>query len=372
MQPLLKQAMKHLDAGWAAQSDGRLEEARSHYLQGAQALLQAATASSGNLKERRAEMAERLMDHARALERQMRTADPSTAPSRRAPPLPVADGADGAAFVPVEQPSVRFADVAGLEDAIDQIRIKMVYPFTHPEQAQRFGVKSGGGLLLHGPPGTGKTLLARAVAGEIDAPFFSVKPSEVMSKWVGQAEQNIDKLFATARSYPRALIFIDEVEALVPKRRSSGSTVMQRVVPQILAELEGFEEKEGALLFIGATNEPWALDPAVLRPGRFDERIYVPLPDLTARRRILGLNLRDRPLAADVDLDALADMLAGYSGADIANMCRKACAIPFIEAVEQGVERDVNMADFQQVMGQVSPSVSRQEVARYEKYVGGA
>jgi len=263
---------------------------------------------------------------------------------------------------------VRFDDVAGLERVKEQIRLRLIYPFTYPEQAERFGIERGGGILLYGPPGTGKTLIARAVAGEVDAAFFSVKPSEVMSKWVGEAEQNVERLFAAARSYPRSVIFIDEVESLVPRRRSSGSTVMQRVVPQILAELEGFEQREGALLFVGATNEPWTLDPAVLRPGRFDDKIYVPLPDGAARRRILELNLRDRPLAPDVDLNALAELLEGYSGADVVNICNKACAIPFIEAVERGVERDVTASDFRQVMAAVKPSVSRKEVRKYEGF----
>ncbi len=256
----------------------------------------------------------------------------------------------------------------------EQIRLKLIYPFTHPEQAERFGVRRGGGILLYGPPGTGKTLIARAVAGEVDATFFSVKPSEVMSKWVGEAEQNVAHLFALARAEPRSVIFTDEIEALVPKRRSSRSTVMQRVVPQFLAELEGFDhhKDEGALLFIGATNEPWALDPAVMRPGRFDEKIYVPLPDFAARRRILALNLAQRPLDYAVDLDALAERLAGYSGADIVNVCRKACAIPFLEAVEEGVERDVGWGDFEAVLEEVKPSVSAKDLRRFEQFRDGA
>ena len=178
---------------------------------------------------------------------------------------------------------MRFADVAGLEDVKEEIRLRLIYPLAHPEKAQRYGIQSGGGLLLYGPPGTGKTLLARAVAGEIDAAFFTARPSELMSKWVGEAEQNIARLFDEARQCERAIIFLDEVEAMIPARRSSGSTVMQRVVPQILAELQGIRQRSSGLLFMGATNEPWALDPAVLRPGRFDARIYVGLPGSAPR-----------------------------------------------------------------------------------------
>lgn len=368
---LPEEALRQVEAGWAAQSAGRPAVAQKHYFEASALLFRAAAGSTGPLKQRRTELAERAFAQARLLGPVTPPHPPAASIAKRAAPLHV-DGADAAmTYVPVERPNLRLADVAGLDEPKAQIRLRLVYPFTHPEQASKFGVGRGGGLLLYGPPGTGKTLLARAVAGEVDACFFSVKPSEVMSQWVGVAEQNVERLFATARSCERAVVFVDEVEALVPKRRSSGSTVMQRVVPQILSELEGFREKREALLFIGATNEPWALDSAILRPGRFDERIYVPLPDQPARQRILELNLRNRPLGADVDLSALAEMLTGYSGADVAHVCRKACAIPFVEAVEQGVDRDVCLADFMTTLTQVKPSVSRLEVARYVRYSRG-
>ena len=362
MEMLLEQAARQMELGRQAQSAAKTVDARRHYLQAAEHLFQAAARSHGHLKAKRAEWAETLYAQAQALGAGV----PEPQQSRRES-VTVGPG-EPAPWLVAERPDVRFSDVAGLDDVKEQIRLKLIYPFVYPEQAAHFGIRRGGGILLYGPPGTGKTLIARAVAGEVEAPFFSVKPSEIMSKWVGEAEQNVERLFDAARAYDRSVVFIDEVEALVPKRRSSGSTVMQRVVPQILAELEGFEEREGALLFIGATNEPWALDPAVLRPGRFDERIYVPLPDPAARRSILELNLHDRPLAEDVDLDRLAERLAGHSGADIVNVCGKACAIPFIEAVERGVERDVAMGDFEAVMAGARPSVSRKDVARFERF----
>lgn len=363
MELLLEQAANQVSQGRAAQTAGRLEVARCHYLKAAECLFEAAAHSQGPLKARRTEWAEALLEQARLLKKQARG-------SRREglEPLRVSSDEEESPWLVAERPRIRFDDVAGLERVKEQIRLKLIYPFVYPEEAERFGVRKGGGILLYGPPGTGKTLIARAVAGEVNAPFFSVKPSEIMSRWVGEAEQNVEKLFRAARGYARSVIFIDEVEALVPKRRSSSSTVMQRLVPQILSELEGFEEREGALLFVGATNEPWALDSAVLRPGRLDEKIYVPLPDRAARRRILELNLHGRPLAGDVNLDVFADALEGYSGADIVNICGKACAIPFIEAVELGVDRDVALTDFHTVMAEVRPSVNAKEVKKYERF----
>jgi transitional endoplasmic reticulum ATPase len=361
----LDRAREHLEAGLQDQEAGRLADARYHYLKGAEYMAAAAERTDNQ------SIAVRRLDYARQLQAKAESLEPLIrAAQRRKKPETVGVAEEGGTWLVAERPGTRFSDVAGLDEVKEQIRLKLIYPFTHPDQAEKFGVRRGGGILLYGPPGTGKTLIARAVAGEVDASFFTVKPSEIMSKWVGEAEQNVARLFALARAEPRSVIFVDEVEALVPRRRGSNSTVMQRVVPQFLAEMEGFDrhEDEGALLFIGATNEPWSLDPAVMRPGRFDEKIYVPLPDLAARRRILELNLASRPLAPEVGLDVLAERLAGYSGADIVNICRKACAIPFVEAVEEGVERDVEMADLQAVMEGVRPSVSFRDLKRFEQF----
>lgn len=367
MQLQLDRAKEHLDESVKAQEAGDFERARSHLLQAARYMLEAAQRTDNpQVKKQRADYAREFEARAKALEPRIEAQRRATEAARRAVPEP-AGGANPQDWLVVERPDVRFDDVAGLEDVKQQIRLKLIYPFTHPDEARRFGVRSGGGILLYGPPGTGKTLIAKAIAGELDAAFFTVKPSEIMSKWVGEAEQNVGALFDAARGYERAIIFIDEVESLLP-RRGGNSTVMNRVVPQFLAELDGMAGRHAGLLMIGATNAPWMIDDAAMRPGRFDEKICVPLPDLAARQRILELNLKDRPLAADVDLSALAERLAGYSGADVVHICQRACEIPFLEAVTAGVRRDVTAADFESAMEEVKPSVSGKELKKYEMW----
>jgi transitional endoplasmic reticulum ATPase len=362
----LERASEYMSKGLTAKAEGRYETARFYFLQAAKHLFKAAAESKGEFKRQRVLQAERLEQWARELEGlERRRQQEVRAPLKS---LLAAEDDDALAWLVVERPQVRFSDVAGLDDVKEQIRLRLIYPFQNPERAQRYGVRPGGGILLYGPPGTGKTLIARAVAGEVDAAFFTVKPSEIMSKWVGEAEQNIAKLFEAARRYERAVIFIDEVEALLPKRRGTHSTVMQRVVPQILQELEGFSGRPRNLLFIGATNEPWALDDAAVRPGRFDEKIYVPLPDFPARRRILELNLKDRPLAPEVDLDELARRLEGYSGADVVAVCEKACAAAYRDAMETGVDRLVLWEDFVKALEAVRPSVSPKALKAFEEF----
>lgn len=361
MKYLLQQSLEHLDSAgrdWQRRDYGA---ARWQYLKASECLFQAAAQSDGRLREVRIEKAEQLLDIARRLP------DSPTSTSNRLPEAVTAD-ASSSSFLVHEPVEVRFADVAGLDEAKHQIRLRLIYPLEHPEKAARYGIQRGGGVLLYGPPGTGKTLLARAVAGEIKAAFFTAKPSDLMSKWVGESEQNIARLFDEARRHERAIIFLDEVEAMLPARRSSGSTVMQRVVPQILAELQGIHGRDGNLLFLGATNEPWSLDPAALRSGRFDAKVYVGLPELAARRQMLDLYLARRPLAADVDLDRLAESLDGYTGADIAELCHRAAATVFMDSIRTDTDRPIAAADITSALSTIKPSVSAKELQRYDNW----
>ena len=272
----------------------------------------------------------------------------------------------------IVKPTIGFDDIAGLEDVKQDIRMKMIYPFSHPELAKRYGIATGGGVLLHGPPGTGKTMIAKAIAHEIDATFFVVSPAQMLSKWVGEAEQNIRKLFEAAKAEPMSVIFLDEAEALVPRRKGDTSAVMQRVVPQILQELEGFDRQgDRALLFVGATNRPWMLDEAMLRPGRLDAKIYVGLPDAVARYRLLEIHFGQRPLADDVDFGALCDRLEGYSGADIRSIAQQSAHGAFMEAISGRQARPIAHADIVGVIEATPPSVHPSALIRYENFASG-
>ena len=375
----------HRAQALSAHRSGKTDTARVYFLEAARSVAELANrADSSELREARQATARRLLDLARDCTRPRRSR-PSAAPTRPSADTAVADSSQQPAdteepqatqWLVREKPSVRFADVAGLDDVKQEIRLRMVYPLAHPEAAQRFGVKPGGGVLLYGPPGTGKTMLAKATAGELDAAFYTVSAADVLSKWVGQAEQNIKALFEAAANEPRAVVFIDEIESLIPARGddSGGSSgVMQRVVPQILQGMEGFGKRSSSVvLFMGATNVPWQLDPAVLRPGRFDEKILVPLPDLPARRKLLELYLQKRPLADDVNLDALADRLDGYSGADIKYLCDRAAIVPFLQTISGTPAHHITAETIASVLNDIKPSVSPEQAQRFHDWAATA
>ena len=366
--------------GLDARRAGKWAAARTYLLNAARVMSELAReAKTDDLRDARRQTAERLLELARDCKEADEEKRPAGVATSKKPEQSLGrEGADDRApdadaWAVKERPDLRFDDIAGLEEVKDEIRLKMLYPFRHPELAQRFGISPGGGVLLYGPPGTGKTMLARATAGELDATFFTVSAADLLSKWVGEAEQNVKALFDAATSSDRSVIFIDEIESLVPARRDdAGSGVMQRVVPQLLQGMEGFSKKKGQpVLFMGATNVPWQLDPAVLRPGRFDEKVYVGLPDLPARRKLLDIHLGDRPLASDVDLDTYSDRLDGYSGADIKYLCDRAATIPFLAAVGSGDDGDdatIGGDVLDQVVTATPPSVRPEAIARFDEW----
>jgi len=354
--------------GVNAYKQGDYASARSYLVEAAECMIELAeNARTAEARRQHEEIAAELIDLARDCSTRQ---DKPAGVRGRVREKENDEGADASDWIVRDRPDIGFDDIAGLEDVKQDIRLKMIYPFNHPELARRYGINVGGGVLLYGPPGTGKTMMAKAIAHEIGATFFVISPAQVLSKWVGEAEQNIRKLFEAAKAEDKSVIFIDEIEALVPRRKSDSSSVMQRVVPQILQELEGFDRQAGrALLFVGATNKPWLLDEAMLRPGRFDALIYVGLPDAPARYKLLEIHLGDRPLADDVDLGRLCDLLDGYSGADIKSVTQRAASIPFMASIGGEQPRPIGMQDLVTVIEATPRSVHEADLVRFRKFV---
>ncbi|MBP1909065.1 AAA family ATPase [Methanolobus bombayensis] len=255
-----------------------------------------------------------------------------------------------------EVPDIGFSEIGGLEDVKEEIRKAIIYPFTHKELYQMYGQKAGEGILLYGPPGCGKTMMAKAAAKECGADFISVKTSSIVSKWVGASEKNVKQVFDIARNEERSIIFFDEIDSIA-SRRSESEDYAKRVVNELLAQMDGVDTASDNLLVLAATNEPWAIDPALRRPGRFSKLVFVPEPDLDAREAILKIHLKKRPIDEDIDIKHLAELTRSYSGADLAAICKEAADIPLGEALKGGETRKIELRDFETVLEKRKPSI---------------
>ena len=269
------------------------------------------------------------------------------------------DGADRAPErPPARRPRVTLDDVAGMDEAKEQFRLRIIAPFRHPELSAAYGRLSGGGVLLYGPPGCGKTLLACAAAGEVGADLISVGIDEVLDMWIGSSERNLHGLFEEARRRAPSVLFFDEVDALGPRRGDIPAASGGRpLVNQFLAELDGVSGSNEGVLVMAASNAPWHLDAAFRRPGRFDRVIFVPPPDRAAREAILAASLTDRPTAA-TDLAGLAQSTAGFSGADLVAVVDRAAQTRFAQALESGRIEQITDADLAQALRAVSSSTA--------------
>ena len=265
----------------------------------------------------------------------------------------------------IEIPEVKWEDIGGLDKIKQELREAVELPIEHPEYFEEMGIEPPKGVLLYGPPGCGKTLLAKAVATESEANFISVKGPEILSKWVGESEKAVRKIFRKARQAAPCVVFFDEIDAIAPARgyRYGDSGVTDRIVNQLLTEMDGLVLLKGVVI-LAATNRPDILDPALLRPGRFDRILYVPAPDEKARYEIFKVHTRHMPLSEDVDLHELARITEGYTGADIAAVCREAAMTALREA---GKPTKVSMKHFQAALKVITPSVSKEDIKRYEE-----
>ena len=270
-------------------------------------------------------------------------------------------------------PRISYEDIGGLKDEIKQVREMIELPLKHPELFDKMGIEPPKGVLMHGPPGTGKTLIAKAVANESNANFYTLSGPEIMSKYYGQSEENLRKIFEEAIENAPSIIFIDEIDSIAPKREETHGDVERRVVAQLLAIMDGLEER-GKVIVIGATNRVNAIDPALRRPGRFDREIEIGIPDRKGRKEILEIHTRGMPLAKDVNLDRLAEMTHGYSGADLEALCKEAAMralrkiLPDIDLETEKIPAEVlnkleaTEKDFYEAFKSMTPSAMREVV----------
>ncbi|OLL25651.1 Cell division control protein 48, partial [Neolecta irregularis DAH-3] len=287
----------------------------------------------------------------------------------------------------IEVPNVKWEDIGGLEKVKEELKETVQYPVEHPEKFLKFGMSPSKGVLFYGPPGTGKTLLAKAIANECAANFISIKGPELLSMWFGESESNIRGIFDKARAAAPCVVFLDELDSIAMKRgnnQGDGGGAGDRIVNQLLTEMDGMDNKKNVFI-IGATNRPDHIDPAMLRPGRLDQLIYVPLPDFASRLSILKAQLRNSPVAVDVSLEAVAKATQGFSGADLAFIVQYSAKMAIKESIAHEIERskrdeefmDTDLADpvpeltrahFEEAMRGARRSVSDADIRRYEMY----
>ena len=270
-----------------------------------------------------------------------------------------------------EAPSVTYEDIGGLDDGLEQVREMVELPMRHPELFQQLGIEPPKGVLLHGPPGTGKTLMAKAVANEIDAYFTNISGPEIMSKYYGESEEQLREVFEEATENAPAIVFIDEIDSIAPKRGETSGDVERRVVAQLLSLMDGLEER-GQVTVIGATNRLDALDPALRRGGRFDREIEIGVPDKAGRKEVLQVHTRGMPLVDGIDLDQYAESTHGFVGADLESLAKESAmnalrrVRPQLDLEQDEIDADVldslqvTERDFKEAMKGIEPSALRE------------
>merc|ERR1711988_537695 len=291
----------------------------------------------------------------------------------------------------VEVPNVTWDDIGGLEGVKRELQEVVQYPVEFPEKFEKFGMSPSKGVLFYGPPGCGKTLLAKAIANECQANFISVKGPELLTMWFGESEANVRDIFDKARSAAPCVLFFDELDSIAKSRGGSvgdAGGAADRVINQVLTEMDGMGAKKNVFI-IGATNRPDIIDGAILRPGRLDQLIYIPLPDEGSRTSILKSNLRKTPVSSDVHLDYIAKVTKGFSGADLTEICQRAVKLAIRENIEADIKRErerqaagsamdvddganevaeVSKRHFEEAMRFARRSVSDQDIRKYEMF----
>jgi transitional endoplasmic reticulum ATPase len=346
--------------------DGDRANAVFHAAKAAEFAYALAEQTGGKVGERYVKDAEGWLDLAEKIRKQ--PLKPPANKSRGASAQTDESAADAGEWLVGEKPNVTFDMIAGMAEAKAAILDMVVHPLRFPEKALALGLKPGGGVLLFGPPGNGKTMLGKAIANELDAPFFYASGAQVRSKWHGESEQRLRALIRAAKEKPVAVLFFDEVEGLLPKRGGGGSVVDNRIVTQFLAEIGGFEESGNILLLLGATNLPWEIDEAVFRTGRFDEKIFIGLPDFAARKGILDMNLGTASCAPDLSFDDWAQRFDGRTGSDIVGILHSAKRNCLGRSIGSDSEPVLLNADLEKAAARIPPSATPELMNRYRKF----
>ncbi|MCG8702009.1 MAG: AAA family ATPase, partial [Bacteroidales bacterium] len=266
----------------------------------------------------------------------------------------------------VETPNTKWDNIGGAKDVKQDLKEAVEWPLRFPDSFTRMGIRPPKGVLLYGPPGTGKTLLAKAVANESEANFIQVKGPSLLSMWVGKSEEGVRKIFERARQVSPCVVFFDEIDSLAGKRAEGhmgGAKVAENVLNQLLSEMDGIEDLSNVIV-IGATNRPDILDPALMRPGRFERIVYVTVPEKEGRLEILKIHTKDMPLDKSVDIEDLAERTEGYTGADLEALSRESAMLALRENVDA---KKVTSKHFEKAMEKVLPSVSKRDQERYKQ-----
>ena len=376
------------EAARIAERKGNLEGARKLYRQAAMALCKMAELETGETKRQRIMHAEQVIAKADSLG--AAPAPKASAPAGITPSGSASSGGSsstghssgnqagqtaGEGENPWNSegvPSTTFDDVIGMEDVKQLIRTRVIDQIKYPELYSQYGLKGGTGVLLFGLPGTGKTTIARAIAHEINAPLYTVQLSDVLSKWVGESEKRIRQLFEKARSTPTSLIFFDDFDALGMERQDDGNH-NNKVIVELINQMDGFRQNTNTIVLLAATNRPWMIDSALMRPGRFEHHIYIPLANHEARIQLVKKNLGSVPVEDNIDMDQVSDLLKNYNGADIVavvNGAKVAAVQRSREFLERGEDRisQVTFEDLAEAAKAHRSSVNPDDVVRLRKY----
>ncbi len=361
---------KYQEKGVTALKENKNAEAKKYLLKAAEALFKLAKNNTGSLSKQWEESANNIYEKALAIEVDgVSHARPKkgAAPKGRRKNQPDDTTSE---FNPLSSiPDISFEDVIGLEEVKTYIKMNVIKPFENPEIYKIYKKEAGGGALLYGPPGTGKTMIAKAIANEVGAAFYSIKASDIMSKWVGESEQNVKNLFEAVRSHDITVLFIDEIESITTKRGSHHSSVLDRVVSEFLAQLDGFnEESDNVTMLLAATNVPSKIDEAIMRPGRFDRLIYIPLPEKEARIAIIKKMIDSIPFEDSLEFDTIGEVTEGFSGADIKGLVETTKTYAIERTLQSGEVSEVTTEDFLEAMQGRTPSTTKKLMNQYMKF----